>query len=255
MSVWHSRSKCPACAGTGENPSSALKICDACLSLGYMYKPSAAFRELGVALGERLTLLEKSVPPLPIAIVIDEVTEIDRFIRGLDAETDPDGELINSLANDIRNGHLQRYLSELKKRRDEAVNELRLQVALLPRELGQAVIQAAQGRYVDAEDAFALALRENNGETIVHYHYGMYLMCYKRQYKTALWHLETAVRNGEQSRAIVYLAAADCASEVGSHAKAEVYYLMCSIAADFHELDEDTRHRVGLVAAGDGIVN
>ncbi|MBP9827877.1 hypothetical protein KBC55_01860 [Patescibacteria group bacterium] len=243
------------CAGTGENASSPLKICDVCLSLGYMYKPSAAFRELGQALCERLRFLEKTTPPLPIAIVIDEVTEIDRLIRGLDAETDPNSTIIDSLANDIRNGQLRRYLQELKKKRDEAIIDLQLQVALLPRELGQAVIQAARGQYADAELLFAKALRKYEEEAVVHYHYGMYLMCYKRKYREALWQLESAVRINTQSRAAIYLAAADCASEVGSHSKAEMYYVMCTIADDFDELDEDTQRRVEFVARGDGIVN
>lgn len=257
MSVWHSRSRCPACSGTGENPSAALKICDVCLSLGYMYKPSEAFRELGIATCERLKFLEKMTPALPLAIVIDIVVELDRFIRGIDQETDPDSDLNETLASDIRKGRLTRYASELRKQRDQTISELRRQrlTSTDVRPSVAAAEQAMLGNYQEAEHLFAEALKRYPGNGYVHYDYGTYLMCFKRQYKEAMWHLEDAIRDDKPGRAAMYLAAADCASELESHAKAQIYYIMCTLTDDFAALDEQTQQRVQLEVMSDGAVN
>jgi len=254
MAAWHSRTKCPVCAGTGENEGSALKMCDVCLSLGYMYKPSEAFRELGQTLGEQLKRLEKSIPGIPVAVVIDLVTDIDRFVKEIDRETDPEGTLNDTLASDIRKGYFTRYLAQLKKTRDAAVAKLRQQ-GEITRPSQEAFLQAMLGNYDLAETLFAQCLSDHAENGLVHYDYGTYLMCFKRQYREAMWHLESAMLGNAPTRASLYLAAADCASEIGSHGKAQVYYLMCSIADDFAKLDQEARARVELEVVTDGSVN
>lgn len=222
-----------------------------------MYKPQEAFRELGIALCERLHFLEKMTPALPLAIVIDVVVELDRFIRGIDHETDPEGDLNETLASDIRKGHLTRYAAELRKQRDQAIADLRRQRLVDPvvRPTALAVEQAMLGNYVEAERLFAEALKRHPENGYVNYDYGTYLMCFKRSYQEAMWHLENAIRDDKPGRAAMYLAAADCASELKSHNKGQIYYIMCSVADDFADLDDFTQARVQLEVTTDGTVN